>query len=324
MLLQLAHCSSYCQTIISYVYITDRLEKKSLSVCDIHSAWNSFSWIKFIPSSHGHQLSGAGTKRPKVSGTSHGTPQCLMDHQSSTSHDAEKTSTAAPARIASLQTAAATRRTRTRTRTNKNIKVARTKQRTSRGSDPDGTLLSSRLGQEHFFFCKQHRRDLDLLNPSMQPIPACDSNIIGRYDIGPSPFRHAPTPKSLQPLRNSSFCKSLGTTGAWRIVQSSTSKSLQNESFGRTKHCSWVHLDKTFTPNWWTAGNPWRSNLLSDLNVWIQDGYAGFFLLHCFKTHLSQDTLFPIWMSVNFKGTNVVFRIGAGIFIRIFNVGVNP
>ena len=111
--------------------------------------------------SHGHQLSGAA-KRPKVSGTSHGTPQCLMGHQSSTSHDAETTSKAAPARIAFLQRAAATRRTTTRT--NKNIKAARTKQRTSRGSDPDGTLLSSRLGQEHFFFHKQHRHDLDLLN----------------------------------------------------------------------------------------------------------------------------------------------------------------
>lgn len=233
---------------MSYVYITGRLEKKSLSLLLHPQCLKQFQLNKLhlTPMAHGHQLSGAA-KRPKVSGTSHGTPQCLMGHQSSTSHDAETTSKAAPARIAFSQRAAATRRTRTRT--NKNIKVARTKQRTSRGSDPDGTLLSSTLAQEHFFFHKQHRRDLDLLNPSMQPIPACDSNIIGRYDIGPSPFRHAPTPKSLQPLRHSSFCKSLGTTGAWRIVQSSTSKSLQNESFGRTKHCSWVHLDKTFTPN---------------------------------------------------------------------------
>lgn len=98
--------------------------------------------------------------------------------------------------------------------------------------------------------------------------------------IGPRPFRRAPTPKSLQPLRHLSYCKSLRTTGARRIVQSSTSKSLQNPSFGRTKHCSccsWVHLDNQSTliilniqeTRCWTAGNPWSECLNPGWICWI-------------------------------------------------------
>ena len=190
----------------SYVSIHGRLEKESLSLLLHPLVLETVSVESTSSYSQGHQLSGAGTKRPKVSGTSHGTPQCLMDHQSSTSHDAEKTSKAAPARIASLQTHAARKR-RTRRSTNENIKAARARQRTSRGSDPDGTLLSSRLGQEHFFFHKQHRHDLDFLNPSMQSIPACESNIIGKYWSQSiqtcSPSQVPPTPATLVVLQES-------------------------------------------------------------------------------------------------------------------------
>lgn len=88
-----------------------------------------------------------------------------------------------------------------------NIQIAGIKHRTSRGSDPDGTLLSSTLGQEHLFFHKQHRHDLDLLNPSMQPIPACDSNIIGRcWSQSIQTCSHSqipPTPSKLVVLQES-------------------------------------------------------------------------------------------------------------------------